>query len=213
MSILTNILYWLSTGMLTPVVLLLLIAFGWALMLIGDIYGQFVRRLGARQSATTLSDAARNNQLSDINPDASVHANSTLRRTVAALIEQEWHEIHGDKIICDYEADCRRSVESAVLLMRVGPMLGLMGTLIPMGPALVGLAAGDIASMAQNMQVAFSTTVLGIFVGAVGLVAQLLMKRWYQSDSELLRYLLEAKNSETNKVAEAHQDNNHEEAA
>jgi biopolymer transport protein ExbB/TolQ len=82
-----------------------------------------------------------------------------------------------------------------------------------MGPALVGLAAGDIASMAQNMQVAFSTTVLGIFVGAVGLVAQLLMKRWYQSDSELLRYLLEAKNSETNKVAEAHQDNNHEEAA
>ena len=37
-------------------------------------------------------------------------------------------------------------------------MLGLMGTLIPMGPALVGLSTGDIASMAYNMQVAFATT-------------------------------------------------------
>ena len=41
-------------------------------------------------------------------------------------------------------------------------MLGLMGTLIPMGPALVGLSTGDIASMAYNMQVAFATTVVAV---------------------------------------------------
>ena len=40
----------------------------------------------------------------------------------------------------------------------LGPILGLMGTLIPMGPALAGLASGDIASMAYNMQIAFATT-------------------------------------------------------
>ena len=34
------------------------------------------------------------------------------------------------------------------LLTRVGPMLGLMGTLIPLGPALAGLAAGDMQGMA-----------------------------------------------------------------
>lgn len=97
--------------------------------------------------------------------------------------------------------------------MRAGPMLGLMGTLIPMGPALVGLAAGDIASMAHNMQVAFSTTVLGIFVGAVGLVAQLLMKRWYQFDSELLRYLLEVRHLETDNAEETRDDKKQEAAA
>ena len=42
-------------------------------------------------------------------------------------------------------------------MARLGPMLGLMGTLIPMGPALVGLAAGDIAAMAENLQVAAQT--------------------------------------------------------
>ena len=36
-----------------------------------------------------------------------------------------------------------------------------MGTLIPMGPALVELSTGDIGSMAYNMQVAFSATVVG----------------------------------------------------
>lgn len=40
------------------------------------------------------------------------------------------------------------------------PHKWLMGTLIPMGPALVGLANGDISTMAYNMQVAFSTTVV-----------------------------------------------------
>lgn len=58
-------------------------------------------------------------------------------------------------------------------------MLGLMGTLIPMGPALVGLASGDIVSMAYNMQVAFATTVVGIAVAAVGLVTMQVDKRFY----------------------------------
>lgn len=213
MSLLTNILYWLSTGMLVPVILLLLIAFAWALMLLGDIYGQFARRLRTHEFAAVLTEAARRNRWDRIDPDAPIHAVSTLRRPLKALIEQDWHAVHGDKIICDYEADCRRSVESAVLLMRVGPMLGLMGTLIPMGPALVGLAAGDIAVMAHNMQVAFSTTVLGIFVGAVGLVAQLFKKRWYQADSELLRYLLEARSAKEEQGLSGNKEENDQEAA
>ena len=57
-------------------------------------------------------------------------------------------------------------------------MLGLMGTLIPMGPALVGLASGDIVSMAYNMQVAFATTVVGMAVAAVGLAILQVNKRF-----------------------------------
>ncbi len=47
-----------------------------------------------------------------------------------------------------------------------------------MGPALVGLASGDIASMAYNMQVAFATTVVGLVVSAVGFVTQQMKERW-----------------------------------
>ncbi len=191
MSVLTNTLYWLSTGMLVPVIVLLLLSFGWALALIGDLYGRFSRRLRARATTRMLAGEVQHDGLPREGLATKLHSDSNLRRTIEALETNNWHAVHGDKVICDFERGCRRGVESAVLLTRVGPMLGLMGTLIPMGPALVGLAAGDIASMASNMQVAFSTTVLGIFVGAVGFVVQLIRKRWYQSDSELLRYLLE----------------------
>ena len=71
----------------------------------------------------------------------------------------------------------------------MGPMLGLMGTLIPMGPALVGLSTGDIASMAYNMQVAFATTVVGLFAAAVGFVTLQVKQRWYQKDLSRLEFI------------------------
>jgi biopolymer transport protein ExbB/TolQ len=71
----------------------------------------------------------------------------------------------------------------------MGPILGLMGTLIPMGPALVGLASGDIASMAYNMQVAFATTVVGLVTSAIGFVTQQARERWYVRDLSILEYV------------------------
>jgi biopolymer transport protein ExbB/TolQ len=96
-----------------------------------------------------------------------------------------------DRILGDLEFRYRSEVETASALLRLGPMLGLMGTLIPMGPALVGLAAGDLGAMATNMQVAFSTTVLGLFVGGAGFLVSLLKRRWYARDCEVLAYLFD----------------------
>ena len=77
-----------------------------------------------------------------------------------------------EKVLADFEAGCETDLAPARTMARLGPMLGLMGTLIPMGPALVGLAAGDIVAMAENLQVAFSTTVVGLFVGGTGFAVQ-----------------------------------------
>ena len=68
-------------------------------------------------------------------------------------------------------------------------MLGLMGTLIPMGPALVGLSTGDIASMAYNMQVAFATTVVGLFAAAIGFITQQVKQRWYVQELAHLEFV------------------------
>ena len=68
-------------------------------------------------------------------------------------------------------------------------MLGLMGTLIPMGPALVGLAAGDITSMAYNMQVAFATTVVGIMTAVIGIITLQVKQRWYAHELNDLEYI------------------------
>lgn len=72
-----------------------------------------------------------------------------------------------------------------------------MGTLIPMGPALVGLSTGDIASMAYNMQVAFATTVVGLVVSAIGFLTQQVKQRWAVKNLTILEYLVEVVKQET----------------
>ena len=62
---------------------------------------------------------------------------------------------HVERLLADFEIAADKDLAISKTLTKMGPMLGLMGTLIPMGPALVGLSAGDISSMAYNMQVAF----------------------------------------------------------
>ena len=69
-----------------------------------------------------------------------------------------------------------------------------MGTLIPMGPALPGLASGDIASMAYNMQIAFATTVVGLVAGAEGFLTQQVKQRWYLQDMTNLEFISELLN-------------------
>ena len=60
-----------------------------------------------------------------------------------------------------------------------------------MGPALVGLSTGDIASMAYNMQVAFATTVVGLVVSAIGFLTQQARERWAMREITMLEYLAE----------------------
>ena len=75
------------------------------------------------------------------------------------------------------------------MLAKLGPMLGLMGTLIPMGPALAGLASGDIESMSRNMQVAFATTVTGLVAAVIGYITQQSEQRWCRQELIQLEFL------------------------
>jgi biopolymer transport protein ExbB/TolQ len=93
------------------------------------------------------------------------------------------------KLLADFELEAEKDMELPKTLAKMGPMLGLMGTLIPMGPALVGLANGDITSMAYNMQVAFATTVVGLFSSAVGFVTRQTKQRWYARDLSDLEFV------------------------
>jgi biopolymer transport protein ExbB/TolQ len=73
----------------------------------------------------------------------------------------------------------RQRIERADMLARVGPMLGLVGTLIPLGPGLAALGRGEVGELARAVTVAFDTTVLGLLVGMTGFVLGRLRRRWY----------------------------------
>ena len=80
----------------------------------------------------------------------------------------------------------RRRIDRADLLARVGPMLGLMGTLIPLGPGLAALGRGELDVLAQAVTVAFNTTVLGLLTGILGFLLGRLRRRWYDAAMERL---------------------------
>lgn len=103
------------------------------------------------------------------------------------------------RLLADFEIEADRDLATSKTLSKMGPMLGLMGTLIPMGPALVGLSTGDIASMAYNMQVAFATTVVGLFAAAIGFITQQVKQRWYLHDLADLEFVAELLNTQTDK--------------
>ena len=75
----------------------------------------------------------------------------------------------------------QRRIDRADLLARVGPMLGLMGTLIPLGPGLAALGRGELDVLAQAVTVAFNTTVLGLLIGILGFLIGRLRRRWYDA--------------------------------
>ena len=195
MNYISDILYWISTGLLVPVIVLLIFFFGRALLLIGGFFGQYmaIRRTAAllgkeldglnRDNVATLSE-----RLPKKNPSLVVSYMKRLLEADGAAMRQ--------RLLADFEIGADKDLATSKTLGKMGPMLGLMGTLIPMGPALVGLSTGDIASMAYNMQVAFATTVVGLFAAAIGFITGQVKQRWFlkeMTDLEFVAALLNEK--------------------
>jgi biopolymer transport protein ExbB/TolQ len=90
----------------------------------------------------------------------------------------------------------RRSLVSSRLLVKVGPSLGLLGTLIPMGTALAGLATGNLEAMAGQMVVAFTTTIIGLACGTAAFVILSVRQQWVAETVREQRFLAERVSAE-----------------
>lgn len=74
------------------------------------------------------------------------------------------------------------------LAVRVGPSLGLMGTLIPMADALQGLADGNLPALASNMVTAFAATVIGLTVSVIAYLIAGARESWVRADTQALAF-------------------------
>lgn len=166
MHYITQILNWISLSLLLPVTILLIAALAASLVTLGGFGSTCLGLLRQRRGR----EIALKELEQDHSIDFSRIGSGVFARHLHELAELDWDEIHCEKRISDWHRSYERELERAGFMVKVGPMLGLMGTLIPMGPALAGLASGDIGSMAYNMQIAFATTVAGCFVAGVGLL-------------------------------------------
>ncbi len=196
MNYLTNVLHWISSGLLIPVVVLLLIALTITLFLVGNFYERFRKRHQLKRKLDQLSRQLEFKKINDLDITKHISNNSPVAAVLHKMQALNWHPVHIEKLLADFELSLEISISRTRSLIRIGPMLGLMGTLIPMGPALVGLAAGDIASMAVNMRVAFSTTVVGIFIGAVGFFLNQVQQQWATDEMNHLNYFFQLSQQE-----------------
>jgi biopolymer transport protein ExbB/TolQ len=189
-EIFNQIIFVISSSLLIPVIVALAILFAVSLFHIGGFYGNYTDRMKFKKNIKPL---LKKTEELDSKVNELKTGKHLLTKYLIMMSEMGWDHLHGEKLLSDLELDFQKNLEKPKILMRTGPMLGLMGTLIPMGPALAGLASGDISTMAINMQLAFSTTVIGIFIGLTGFIILEVQKRWAAEDYAELDYLLQFK--------------------
>ena len=96
-----------------------------------------------------------------------------------------------EKTVAEAESYWQAQLEKLQSWVRMGPSIGLMGTLIPLGPGLLALAEGDLATLSANLIIAFATTVVGIVIALICGGVHAVRKRWYREDAILLTFAAE----------------------
>ena len=199
MNTISDIMFWISTGLLVPVIVLLILLFFRSLLLVGSFFGQYV---SIRKTDKLIREQMETLHVNNVDhfaeklPDKS---NSLVVMFMKRILAEQQNKAQVQRLLANFEIAADKDLAISKTLTKLGPILGLMGTLIPMGPALVGLSSGDIASMAYNMQVAFATTVIGLVAGAIGFLTQQVKQRWYLQDMTNLECLVEVLNEKNEK--------------
>jgi biopolymer transport protein ExbB/TolQ len=193
-------------ALLVPVLVLAILALGYVLVEIGRLCGELFNRRNRSINALDDAGAAINRSLDgadDLNDrattamdaSAGVAHSRAMADTIWKLI-QHWADPsraadpeRTAKLLADFDYGSVRRLERTRILVRLGPALGLMGTLIPLSPALAALAKGDVNTLSDNLRVAFSVTILGLMVGAVAFGISLIRDRLYSQDLSDLEYL------------------------
>lgn len=189
MKIVSEILFIVSNGLMIPVILLLLYFLVKAIWILLGLYGQIKVQ---REISSTLKALVRDYSdecIKDTQIKLQATGESIVFEYLKRIIEHKHDSRYCEHELADFQVEAQKILAKYRMLVKFGPMLGLMGTLIPMGPALVGLGLGDISSMAYNMQVAFATTVIGMLVSGIGLCALQLNQRYYAGYLNDLEFL------------------------
>jgi biopolymer transport protein ExbB/TolQ len=185
-ALLQSAIYLISSSMLYPAMFLLAGGFAVSVASAGSAVADWAERSrmkkSSRDDGETFATRACADALEKLDamlptPGASWNDVERLWRTVRI---EEWKKL-------DYLR----------ILARLGPAMGLVGTLIPMSTGLAALSQGDASRLSGDLVVAFSTTVVGLCSGVAAYVIYTVRSRWLEGDLEALELAMERR-------AEAH---------
>ncbi|WP_405276460.1 MotA/TolQ/ExbB proton channel family protein [Methanobrevibacter sp.] len=187
---LTSFIHILSESLLTPVVILLVISIIIVILSFGGLINEYisrkpieskdledlVRRVSFSTNVSQMKDEINNSNLFDYQKEilTRIADNHDIGPDARKALASE--------LISAEETRLIKKTNKTDILVRVGPSLGLLGTLIPLGPGLAALGTGDIATLAESLTIAFDTTVTGLTVGALAFLISKYKKQWYESE-------------------------------
>ncbi|MEM0350703.1 MAG: MotA/TolQ/ExbB proton channel family protein [Archaeoglobaceae archaeon] len=179
--------YAISTSLLYPVILALILLVVYSLMELGAFVVESAKR---HRSFEDLRKIKNFNFEELIRKLENIKATRFFTMFILDLKKLNPSKEDLEKLLEEYELKVAKELEIPRILTRIGPILGLMGTLIPLGPAMIALSQGNIQELATNLITAFATTVLGLIVGGVGYVIFTVRKRWYLEDLSDMEYVV-----------------------
>ncbi len=199
-ELLTAALNVVSQSLQIPVIIFLLIFAIFAVFAFGGLISDYSSRKKLTREykeklVFSLVNAVSVEELTNIVNSSEIFDNQKevlLKIIDAHSLSSDSREAWALNLIEEEEVIMAKSLEKIDIVTRIGPTLGLMGTLIPMGPGLAALGSGDVTTLANAIIVAFDTTVVGIGSGAVAYVISKIRRRWYEEYSSNLQLFVNA---------------------
>lgn len=179
----------IATALRVPVLLAAIVA----LLLCALELGRFAAETWRRRVRCRRSDLAELTARALADPQHAVYYAYSVPGAIAATALSEIAAAPAtdraratERALTRYELAVQRRLDRTRLLVRAGPAIGLMGTLIPLAPGLAALGRGDVALLAENLRDAFGATVIGLLVGTVAFALTLARTRAYTEDLSAL---------------------------
>lgn len=180
-----NVLRAVSGAMELPVVILLILLLAFAVFSVGWIIAEFFsEHRHMKEDLPALLEHLRDNE-TDL--EAAIAESKLNRRQKATLQELTQHpdftrpllDDLADNLLEQEQAHYDHMIKFTDLASKLGPMLGLLGTLIPLGPGIIALGQGDTYTLSVSLTTAFDTTVAGLCIAAVCMIVSTIRRRWY----------------------------------
>ena len=199
-EILSSFLHAISQSLIIPVIIILLVFVFFALVSFGGLVSEYNSRkkfkLDMVESLIKSFNESRDyDSIKCFVEDSEIDEKYKL--AIVRIIDnqdfgKETKKVFANRILEEEELKMEKAIEKTDAVVRLGPTFGLMGTLIPMGPGLAALGAGNIEVLAQAIIIAFDTTVTGLAAGSLAFIISKLRRRWYEEDLSNFEVLIKS---------------------
>lgn len=194
---LSNALRAVIGAMQSPVIIVLMVLMALTVILAATLIAEFfTERIRMKAKMPKLADDLRRE---DVSLEDTIRDSGLLKRQKKALNELISHpditpgmrESLAVRLLEEEKSHYNIVVMFSDLIARLGPMFGLLGTLVPLGPGIIALGRGDTFTLSTSLLTAFDTTAAGLLAAAAAFVISAIRKRWYANYMSALEMSME----------------------